>query len=239
MVAIVYTAVFGGFDTLKQPAAQDEPCEFICFTDARMPRRVGAWRVIHIPADGDVPPRMQAKRFKLLSHKIFPSGRLAVGYAPFSHRPRSDLSIWIDGSLRIKSPAFITDMRKKLGNGDWAMFVHPWRDCIYEEAASSIALPKYQSMPIMEQVNDYRSIVPAHAGLYGCGVIARREPASDRMMKVNELWWNENLRWTAQDQLSLPYVLRKIGDCEPREIQEDLFSNQWFDFIPHPTENFI
>jgi hypothetical protein len=81
-----------------------------------------------------VDPRLQAKWFKLQSHRVFPSGRLALRYAPFSPRAKSDLSIWIDGSIRIKSPRFVRDMRAKLGERDWAMFVHPDRDCIYDEA---------------------------------------------------------------------------------------------------------
>jgi hypothetical protein len=34
--AVVYTAIFGGHDTLKEPVPQDESCEFICFTDTRI-----------------------------------------------------------------------------------------------------------------------------------------------------------------------------------------------------------
>jgi hypothetical protein len=237
MSATVYTAIFGGFDELHQPVPQNEPCEFICFTDAKMPARVGAWRIIHVPLQPDIQPRMQAKRFKLLSHKIFPGGRLAACYAPFSQRRNADLSIWMDGSLRIKSPAFVRDMRTNVAGADWAMFAHPWRDCIYEEASASLVLPKYKNLLLAEQVDAYRPAVPAHAGLYACGVILRREPASALVVRANEMWWDETLRWTAQDQLSLPYVIRRVGGCEPRSINENIFANRWFDFIPHPTEN--
>jgi hypothetical protein len=239
MSATVYTAIFGGFDELHQPVPQNEDCEFICFTDSKMPARVGLWRVIRVRPQPDMSPRMQAKRFKLLSHRIFPRGRLAVRYAPFSRRRRLDLSIWIDASRRIKSPAFAADMRANLGDGEWAMFIHPWRDCIYEEAIASLELPKYQGMPIMEQVDAYRPVVPPHSGLFGCTVIVRREPAAERVIRANQLWWEENVKWTAQDQLSLPYVLRKVADCEPRLIREDKFYNAWFDFVPHPTGNSV
>ncbi len=59
--AVVYTAIFGGYDALKQPAPQSTPCDFICFTDTTMPSRAGAWRVIHVRTDRHVHPRMQAK----------------------------------------------------------------------------------------------------------------------------------------------------------------------------------
>jgi Protein of unknown function (DUF616) len=233
MRAVIYTAVFGNYDTLKQPTPQDEPCDFICFTDSKMPSRVGAWRVVQVRPDPAVHPRLQAKYFKLLSHRVFPRGRLAVWYAPFSVRRRADLSIWIDASLQIKCSTFIKDMRVKLDDGDWAMFVHPWNDCIYEEALLSSTLPKYQALPILTQVEAYRPVVPPHGGLYACGVIVRREPSTGRLKRIHDLWWQENLKWTYQDQLSLPYVLQHAGNCEPRHIPGNILYNGWFDFIPH------
>jgi hypothetical protein len=178
---------------------------------------------------------MQAKYFKLLSHRIFPRGRLAARYAPFSVRRRADLSIWIDASLQIKSPAFVADMRDKLGRRSWAMFTHPERDCIYDEALVSITMPKYQALPILPQVEAYRSIVPPHGGLYACGIIVRREPLAECLKRVQERWWEENVKWTYQDQLSLPFVLRCVEDCSPVRILDPLRNNRWFDIIPHNT----
>jgi hypothetical protein len=231
--AIVYTANFGARDEIQQPVPQDVPCDFICFTEGEMPSRVGAWRIMHVKRQPEVHPRMQAKRFKLLSHSIFPNGRLAARYAPFSIRRRADLSIWIDANVRIKSPSFVKDMRKKLGAREWAMFVHPWRDCIYEESEVSLTLPKYQGLPIVEQRESYRPVVPPHGGLYACGIIVRREPPSEGLKRVHELWWEENVRWTYQDQISLPFVLRSVGGCEPVGIADDQYRNPWFDIIPH------
>ncbi len=232
MHAVVYTAIFGGYDTLKQPPPQDEPCDFICFTDGKMPSRVGAWRVIHVKTNHKVHPRLQAKRFKILSHKIF----AGVRYALFSFRRRVDLSIWIDASLQITSSTFVKDMRNKLSDGDWAMFVHPDRDCIYEEALASIPMRKYQRLPILSQVETYRSVVRPHSGLYACTVIVRREPSTERLKRVHMLWWEENVNWTYQDQLSLPFVLRSVGGCDPVVISDCLWQNRWFAFVPHNSD---
>jgi hypothetical protein len=234
--AVIYTAIFGGYEELKPPVPQDEECDFICFTDGNLPSRVGAWHVVRVRRGGDIHPRLRAKYFKVLSHRVFSKGRLALRYAPFSVRRRSDLSIWIDGSLRIKSPTLVTDMRSIVDDSQWAMFSHPWRDCIYEEAAVSMGLPKYYGLPVDRQVEAYRSVVPAHGGLYACGVIVRREPSTERLNRLHELWWRENIKWTYQDQLSLPYVLRELRDCEPRRIPGDVMSNGWFDFVPHGND---
>ena len=169
MRAVVYTAIFGGYDTLKRPVPQDEPCDFICFTDARIPSRPESWRIVHVGLDQKFHPRIQAKQFKLLSHSIFPGGRLAWRYAPFSLRRSADLSIWVDASLQIKSASFVRDLRAALGERDWAMFVHPERDCIYDEARFSAEMIKYRGLPVIRQVEAYKSIVPPHGGLYAGG----------------------------------------------------------------------
>ena len=234
--AIVYTAIFGAHDTLKDPAPQDKSCEFFCFTDADLPARVGKWRVICVRRDHRVHPRMQAKRFKLLSQEIFPGGRLGFRYAPLSRGRRADLSIWIDGSLQIKSSTFVRDMRAALDGGNWAMFTHPDRDCIYAEAEFSATLGKYQGLPLLAQVETYRPTVPSHGGLFACGVIVRREPAPERMKLVNQLWWEENVRWSYQDQISLPYAIHKSGNMIPRSIPGHLRRNIWFDIVPHHTK---
>lgn len=230
---IIYTANFAGRDELQQPVAQDAPCEFICFTEADCARRVGAWRIIRQQRRPDVHPRMQAKYFKLLSHRVFPNGRLAARYAPLSIRGRADLSIWIDANVQIKSPSFVRDMRARLGGRDWAMFVHPWWDCLYRELEVSLTLPKYQGLPLVEQVESYRNVVPPNSGLFACGIIVRREPAAERLKRAHELWWHENAKWTYQDQISLPYVLRSIEGCEPAGISDDQYDNPWFNIIPH------
>ncbi len=235
MRAVVYTAIFGGYDTLKQPPPQDEPCDFICFTDAKMPPCVGAWRVIHVKTDHTVHPRTQAKRFKILSHEIH---EIFAGlrYASSSRCRPIDLSIWIDASLQITSSTFVKDMRNKLDDGDWAVFVHPDRDCIYEEALVSLTMRKYQHVPILAQVEAYKSVVPPHSGLYACTVIVRREPSTERLKSVHRLWWEENVKWTYQDQLSLPFVLRSVGGCDPVVIPECLWQNHWFTFAPHNAD---
>lgn len=236
MRTAIYSAIFGGYDHLKEPEAQDQPCDFICFTDMDLPRRVGAWRIIPVPRDPRLHPRMQAKYYKLMSHRIFPRGRLAWRYAPLSRRPSFDLSIWVDGSVRITSPRFVRDMRERLADGAWAMFVHPDRDCIYKEAQVSIEMVKYRDLPIFPQVDAYRATVPPHGGLHACTIIVRREPVSAPVVAVQDAWWAENTKWTYQDQLSLPYVLRRYGGPEPSPIRESLWKNPWFDMLPHTSD---
>ena len=231
MTAIVYSAIYGDYDALKQPANQDADCEFVCFTDAKLPARVGAWHIVRSDLDRDAHPRLRAKRYKLLSHQFFPNGRWKP--AIWSRARNLDLSIWVDGSLEIESASFVSDMRARLLDSDWAMFVHPDRDDLYEEAELSASLPKYRSLPIREQAESYRNLVPSHSGLFACGVIVRREPVSERLQTAAHSWWDENVKWTYQDQLSLPYVWTKHPGTRPAAIAEPLRHNQWFRIRKH------
>jgi Protein of unknown function (DUF616) len=233
VTAVVYTAIAGGYDELKQPVAQDAAVEFVCFTDADWPQRVGAWRIAPLNAESGQHPRLSAKRPKILSHEFFPQGRWKAPSSLWPFARKFDLSIWIDGSIEIRSPSFVSDMRQRLGEADWAMFVHPDRDCIYEEAELSLTLPKYQGLPIREQVASYRTSVEPHAGLYACGVVVRREPASELLQAATQSWWDENVRWTYQDQLSLPYVWSKHPGARPRPIEASLRTNEWFRIGKH------
>ena len=146
------------------------------------------------------------------------------------------MSIWIDASLQIMSSTFVRDMRSKLGDGDWAMFVHPDRDCIYEEALISITMLKYQHVPILP-----RSKLTGRSFLRTADFTPAPSSSGESRRRNGSrectcCWWEENTKWTYQDQLSLPFVLRSVGGCDPVLIPECLWQNQWFAFVTHNAE---
>jgi hypothetical protein len=49
---------------------------------------------------------------------------------------------------------------------------------------------------------------PAHWGLVHSGLLVRRNTA--RMRAFDQAWWDEITKWSIQDQLSLPYLLRTM-----------------------------
>ena len=236
----IYTAIFGHYDDLKEPAAQEIDCDFFCFTDAP-PLHDTAWRIVRVRPDPRLHPRMQAKRYKVMSHEVFPGGRLAFRYDPFAplrfSRRRYDATIWVDASLSVFSARFARDIANCIAKTSWAMFAHPDRDCIFEEAVASSAMLKYRNLPIDEQVENYRRCgIQPHSGLHACGVIARKEPLPAQLRQANNVWWAENLKWTYQDQLSLRFVLHQLG-IGVDLIPGNLWRNEWFDCIPHKSES--
>lgn len=192
---VVYTAVYGGYDVPPRPVDQDVPVEWVCFTDDASLSADG-WRMVHEPSRFDH-PRMSAKWYKALPDLALPEVRW---------------SIWIDANARVDSISFASSA-VALADRGLAVFRHPQRDCIYLEArASRLTAPsKYAGQPMEEQVAHYRQEGhPTHGGLYAGGTIVRDSSRSD-IREVGRRWLDECVRWTYQDQLSLPVVLRRLG----------------------------
>jgi hypothetical protein len=197
--AAIITANFGGFDRAWEQTPQDVEADWICVTDEPALGAPAPWRVEVVASD--LQPRMAAKL-----PKFFP---------PVSHR----FAIWINASYQILSPGFVRGAIECVHDGI-ALYRHPLRDCIYEEALAS-HLPKYDGEPIDEQVEHYRAEGhPEHWGLWECGAVVwdRSDPNVERFASA---WLAECERWTLQDQLSFPVVCRRLG-VEPGEFPHGL-----------------
>jgi hypothetical protein len=140
---------------------------------------------IFTQSTGQKTPRLESKYYKL-------------------HPPKDyDYTIWIDGSIRVTS-RFFAEYMVDQAKDRWAMFKHPWRDCLFDEAEESHDMRKYHGEPILEQARYYGERgMPTHWGLWAGGIICRRNDWGD---DLNELWWAEHLKWSAQDQISLSYL---------------------------------
>jgi len=179
MNLIVYSAIYGGYDEVKQQPLKSVP---VLFSD----REASTWdtRIVDRPEQH---PRMRAKYFKCNPHKELVC----------------DVSVWIDGSATIRHPSFEDWCIEQLGDNDIALIKHPERDCIYDEANYCQFMQKYQGVPVVEQVQEYQKQgYPAHAGLWACGLLIRRH--NDRIKQFNRMWWRHNKKYTYQDQLSFP-----------------------------------
>ena len=184
MKPIVYTSIYGDYDNLKpQP---DIGVDYICFTD-NPNLKSDTWDVRYEPIYQHLHPRLRAKFHKLIC-------------------PFDTLSLFIDGSIEIIDPDIFDELSNFLHNG-WATYIHPsGRDCIKSELLESLPMEKYQGLPLQEQVDYYfKQGMPEHFGLFACGVMLRDGKFEDFGSK----WMLENLAWTYQDQISLPYLVWK------------------------------
>jgi alkaline ceramidase TOD1/glycosyltransferase MUCI70-like protein len=221
MTVAIYTARFGRFDDGRPQTPQDIDVAWYAFTDG--PSFPAPWQTIQV-LQLDPCPRLAAKRYKALP-------ALAESQ-----------SIWIDANTEIISPTFARETLAQLHDGI-ALFAHPQRNCIYQEAIASLRLAprKYGHLPIQEQVDYYRAQgYPEHGGLFACGTIAR-DHSAPKLAELGRRWLHECVRWTYQDQLSFPVVCRELGIVpgifNERQIgARDHAGNRWQKLHSHRSD---
>jgi glycosyltransferase involved in cell wall biosynthesis len=185
---LVYTSICGGYDAVKPVPDGGGGYEWRLYSDSD--KGGGGWDLVPSGVKAAT-PRMQAKW-----HKCHPPEDVEV-------------SLWIDGSVEIHSVSLIEAALAALEHSDWAMFRHADRSSILEEAEHSLTSQKYIGKPLREQVEYYMKNEPVSPGLWGGGVIARRH--TPKVLAASAAWFEECVRWSDQDQISLPMILAKYG----------------------------
>lgn len=221
MSVAVITSVYGSYDQLPPVPDQTIDAEWICVTDvpASEFRDDLGWRIVHEPRN-HMHPRLAAKVAKC---------------QPWLYT-RADTTVWIDGACRLLRPDSLAMILTGAEGHPLAQIVHPWRDCIYTEAEASAWMPKYQGQLITEQVDHYQANGhPEGWGLWATGMIVRNMADIFRNIEYHKLgdeWLLEQMRWSYQDQLSQPYVLRRLG-LRPHTLPFDLHGSGVFEWLNH------
>ena len=193
--SIIYTAIAGGYDSLKPPWGED-PGGTVRLAFVDNSDSCPGWRIepMDFPC---MDPLMRAKRYKVLAHEALPSG--------------TAFSLWVDGSMEFSSRLHPGELaRQYLGDADLALFRHPSRVCLYDEA-HVCSLKGLDDPGVMAaQMGRYRAEgYPRINGLAECSVILRRHTPA--MARFNEMWWREIVNGSRRDQLSFNYVCWKLG----------------------------
>jgi hypothetical protein len=184
---VVYTAIFGDYDLLREPRERAPGVQYLCFTDNHR-LRSDAWNIRYCPPSGN--PLMQAKACKILAHEVLDC----------------DVSLWVDGRATIQSLNGAFDRLKS----DLALHRHPSRDCIYSEAEHCKQVRRGDPRLIDRSVARFQAEGhPPRAGLWYGGLLVRRHTAAARAFNCE--WWREVTSGTSRDQISLPVVLRRLG----------------------------
>ena len=193
----IYTAFTGDYDTLKEPEVIDENCDYICFTD-NPNLESDTWKIIQMD-ETTLDNNRKAKQYKLLPHKYLKDYKY---------------SFWLDGTFRIKGSIREYIYKNIKADSPMLCVVHTERDCVYDEYDASKIIPRYPRAVMEEQINYYKKQgFPKKYGLGVMGAIFRKHNDPD-VIQVMEDWWDENIRFTNQDQLSFAYVCWK-NDLHP------------------------
>lgn len=206
----IITSITGGKDKLREDMDTTSG-KFIAYTDTDAKSDV--WEVRKAP-DIFIDPRRNSRIPKIMPHQYVDS----------------EYSIWIDGNIALKLPADYL-IETYLKDHDLALFRHPSRRCVYDEATVCAQMGLDHSEKIIEQVRAYEERDYAkQKGLAECGVLIRRH--TPKVEEFNNYWWSEYCRHSRRDQISFPYVMDKLG-MRVNYIQGHVSLHEAFDFKSH------
>ena len=196
---VIYTALIGGYDEIKQPLVVDNRFDYILFSNDIKEDRVGVWQV------------------RPISYHNNDNTRICryVKTHPEDLLQDYDFSIWMDSNIRVLTP-FVYERCVELYKQGCliASMNHLERNCIFEEA-----------FYVQEHHLEYESVIlkwchqlhtqnyPKDNGLFETNVVYRMH--NKMIEKLDNFWWWCIDTYSRRDQLSFNYALWKMGvSCE-------------------------
>jgi hypothetical protein len=213
MKICLYTAIFGDYETLKEPVFNDN-LDYVCFTDNLM-LKSNVWKIIYVEKSTKYLPSFAYKKLKCLSHKYL---------------AEYDVTIWLDANFVVIDKNYLSKMLLQFKSNKLMLCKHVClagmaRNCAYEEGKHSLHYPKYACEQINRQMEDYRTVYnfPVNYGLFQSGFLMRNN-RDEEVIKFNNLWFEEIKKYGKywpQCQISLPFVLWKT------QLKVDLLDTIW------------
>jgi hypothetical protein len=202
--------MFGYSETFADFDYGDPEVDYICFTDdAEL--RSDVWKFVLVE-DRSTDPARLSKRYK---------------HQPHLFLPQYESSLYIDNTIKLKvKPSTIFD---RFEAHEMAMLRHPYRDCIYDEAAQVIRARYDDPDIIQRQIEAYREVgYPERNGLHAAGFLLRRHDSAS-VQEACALWNAQVMKYSKRDQLSWNFCAWKLR-FSFTSINEDLHSNSMFDW---------
>jgi hypothetical protein len=111
-------------------------------------------------------------------------------------------------------------------------FKHSIRSTILEELNISLLQQRYVDQDINEQYKKYiKDGFKDDNGLFENGIIIRA--LDDEITnKIFEDWWDHNVKYSFQDQISYPYILWKHNKKPDYIILDNIFDNKYNLVLP-------
>lgn len=189
----IYTTIIGDYDELHDPVIITPGWDYICFTDNDKIKS-SIWQIRKIKVDPNLSNALQCRKISIMFHKYLPGYDITVlvpGY--------SVVKINLDEFL---DKCFSKEHRKKY---DMVMMGHPHRRTVFEEAKFWKTHNKDPFNSIEKQINEYKKEGMPDIRVAACGFMIR-ELGNRRLERFCELWWEEVLKYSYQDQISFPFI---------------------------------
>jgi hypothetical protein len=189
MKIICYTSITDEKDFLLEEQVKGY-ATFVAFMDK--PTYSKNWE-IRKAYDRFVDPRRNSRIQKILAHQYIDA----------------EYSIYLDGNIIMMTVPELL-IGKHLSDCDIAVYKHPGRDCIYEEATVCAMRNLDDPEVIAEQMKTYQDKgYKHHKGLNECGIILRRH--TRKVEEFNNAWWSEFSRHSRRDQISFMFAADRVG----------------------------
>ena len=207
-----YTAIFGQYDTLKEPTIVTPGWKYVSFTDQDFESKVWEIRKIIYTSTSQI----AARYYKIMFHNGIDT----------------EDSLWLDGSFTVNCD--LNEFWNKNFNDKFNLTAvkHPWRDCIYEEATVCIEQHRVEAEVINKQISFYQEEgIKEHSGLIQSGILLRRK--SEDVKSFCEKWWYQVDQYSLRDQLSFTYCMQKWPIDHTIITDLKYFDNPYFKFTKH------
>lgn len=190
---IVYTAMFGDYDDIRNPIVEIPGWDMRFYTDSEKIIS-NRWDVVHAPRIKGFDSVQMSRHFKILPHL---------------HLKEYDISLWVDSSIVIQKSIdefvnFITDDAKM------GIYQHvcSWKtefDIMGEYYSKNTELLNSQMLDYKNDGFDIDSTIMS-------GNVILREHFDKKVMVAMQLWWDQfNKYYIKRDQISLAYSIWKSG----------------------------
>lgn len=189
---VVYTALFGDYDKLREIKKKSRDCDYLCFTDQNIKSKT--WTIIRIKCDESNHVLMNRK-LKILPH-LYVGEYLA--------------SLYIDANIKITSNV-LPLLFRYADLTPFALPKHFERNCIYDEIDACCEVSKITQKEGMNWGSFLKKEhFPKHFGL-GENNILFRKHNNVEIQHLMEEWWCIFQSGPYRDQLSLMYLIWKYN----------------------------
>jgi hypothetical protein len=193
----IYSCTFADYDYTFGPLARTPGARFLRYGTSR-PNRWRIWEHRPVPAAMTLPTQtMTNRRFKM-----FPGEAV----------PPCDVAVYVDGHILIRADLTPLIAAFWESGADIALFPHPSGRTLEQEIDFALAhsIPARDAPLAEAQRVRYRKLGLLETPVTENTILFYRM-TSPAIAEIGATWWAEMERYSKRDQISLPYVLDRVG----------------------------
>lgn len=191
---VIYTSIIGEYERLNEELVPNFPgIPLLCFTDNKN-LKSDKWNCVYVEPKFSSDPIRSSRYLKIIGHELL---------------DEFEEIMWVDNCVQLKPNVFLLfDIYSK--SNDLAIPIHSFRENLKEEFITVLNYGYEEPRILLEQMNNYyhESSEILKSKVFWTGILLKRNNliVKDAM----RLWFDQLLKYSKRDQLSLPYVLSKV-----------------------------